>query len=84
MKTRIVRFGNSRGLRIPKLLLDQTGLSGEVEIAAADNALIIRPIRRPRDGWEEAFQKMVERGDDAILDDVLPSLSQWDEDEWEW
>ena len=52
MKTRIVRIGNSRGIRIPKPLLDQTGLQGEVEISAADGALIIRagPASRARAG----------------------------------
>lgn len=84
MKTRIVPIGNSQGIRIPKLLLEQTGLSGEVEISAEDDALVIRPARKPRALWAAAFQKMAQRGDDALLDDVPPSGSRWDEDEWEW
>ncbi|HET6572214.1 MAG TPA: AbrB/MazE/SpoVT family DNA-binding domain-containing protein [Fimbriiglobus sp.] len=84
MKTRIVPIGNSRGIRIPKPLLEQTGLSGEVEISAEDDALVIRPAKKPRAGWATAFQQMALRGDDALLDDVPPSLSGWDEDEWEW
>lgn len=84
MKTRIVRIGNSQGIRIPKPLLEQTGLRGEVEIIAQDDSLIIRPARRPRAGWAAAFQEMARRGDDALLDDVAPSLSSWDEDDWEW
>ena len=84
MKTRIVRIGNSRGVRIPKPLLDQTGLQGEVEISAADGALIIRAARKPREGWDAAFREMARRGDDALIDDAPPSLSRWDEDEWEW
>jgi antitoxin MazE len=84
MKTRIVRIGNSRGVRIPKPLLDQTGLQGEVEINAEDGALVIRAARKPREGWDEAFREMARRGDDALLDDAPPTLSAWDEDEWEW
>ena len=84
MRTRIVPIGNSQGIRIPKSLLEQTGLSGEVEIVAEDGALVIRPARKPRAGWAAAFQEMARRGDDALLDDVLPSLSSWDEDEWAW
>jgi antitoxin MazE len=84
MKIRIVPIGNSQGIRIPKPLLEQAGLSGEVEISAEDDALVIRPIRRPRDGWAAAFQKMAQHGDDRLLDDVAPTLSSWDEDEWEW
>ncbi len=84
MKTRIVRIGNARGIRIPKLLLEQTGLRGQVEISVQDDGLIIRPVRRPREGWAAAFQEMSHRGDDAQIDDVPPSLSSWDEDDWEW
>jgi antitoxin MazE len=84
MKIRIVRIGNSRGIRIPKPLLEQTGLHGEVEISAQDDSLVIRPARRPREGWAAAFQEMARRGDDALLDDAAPTLSSWDEDDWEW
>ena len=84
MKTRIVPIGNSQGIRIPKLLLEQTGLSGEVEISVTDDALVIRPVRKARANWAPAFQTMAQRGDDALLDEVAPSLSDWDEGEWEW
>jgi antitoxin MazE len=84
MKTRIIRIGNSRGIRIPEPLLEQTGLRGEVEITARDDPLIIRPARRPRESWADAFQEMARRGDDALLDDPALSLSSWDEDGWGW
>jgi antitoxin MazE len=84
MKTRIVPIGNSLGIRIPKTLLEQTQLQGEVEISVQDDALVIRPARKPRAGWDAAFEEMARRGDDALLYDVPPSLSRWDEEEWEW
>jgi antitoxin MazE len=84
MKTRIVRIGNSQGIRIPKPLLEQTGLQGEVEIQAENGSLVIRPTRKPRAGWAASFQEMAQRGDDAMLDNAPPSLSSWDEEEWEW
>ena len=84
MKTRIIRIGNSQGIRIPKPLLQQTGLRGEVEITARDDSLIIRPARRPREGWAASFQEMARRGEDALHDDPAPSLSSRDEDGWEW
>jgi antitoxin MazE len=83
MKTRIVRIGNSKGVRIPKPLLDQTGLDGEVEIEAQHNSLLIRAARKPREGWSQAFRQMAQAGDDRIIDD-LPNLSSFDKDEWEW
>jgi antitoxin MazE len=84
MKTRIVRIGNSQGVRIPRALLEESGLHGEVEIIAQDGTLVIRPARKPREGWAEAFREMARRGDDALLDEAPPSLSTWDRDEWEW
>jgi antitoxin MazE len=84
MKARIVRIGNSKGVRIPKPILEQTGLSGEVDISAEKDAVVIRPAARPRAGWEAAFRAMARRGDDHLLDDAGPALSRWDEEEWEW
>lgn len=84
MKTHIVRIGNSRGIRIPKALLEESGLNGEVELNARPGSLVIRPARKPREGWAEAFEGMAGRGDDGLLDDVHPTQSAWDEDEWEW
>ena len=41
-------------------------------------------VRVPRQGWEEQYQRMAENGDDALLDGDIPSLTDWDETEWEW
>jgi antitoxin MazE len=83
MRTRIVRIGNSQGIRIARQLLEQTGLRDEVEIEAEGNTLVIRPVAVPRAGWAEAFQAMSRQGDDALLDDDLVA-NPWDEDEWRW
>jgi len=82
MKARIVRIGNSQGLRIPKPILEQTGLRDEVEIVVRGNALVISPIRRPRAGWAEAFRAMATHGDDKLTDETQPR--RWDEDKWQW
>jgi antitoxin MazE len=84
MKTRIVKIGNSLGVRIPKLLLEQSQLAEEVEIEAVDRQIIIRSARQPRDGWDTAFQTMAQNGDDALLDNEARGLSNWDETEWQW
>jgi antitoxin MazE len=83
IKTRIVKIGNSQGIRIPKLLLDQTGFGEEVELELQDNSIVIRASRSPRDGWEERFKMMAEQGDDRLLDEPL-QLSSWDDEDWEW
>ena len=84
MRTRIVKIGNSQGVRIPKLLLERSNLAEEVELEAEDDRIIIRSTRQPRHGWEGAFRSMAERGDDALLDDGPLTRSIWDEDEWQW
>jgi antitoxin MazE len=83
VRARIVRIGNSRGLRIPKQLLDQTGLGDEVELEVQRDQIVIRSAHRPRAGWEEQFRAMAEQGDDRLLDDE-PVPTQWDETEWTW
>ena len=84
MKTRIVKIGNSQGIRIPKLLLERSNLAEEVELEAEDNQIIIRSTKQPRQDWERAFRTMAERGDDSLLDNNLFTQTQWDEDEWQW
>lgn len=81
LRTQIVSIGNSRGIRIPKLLIRQIGFEKEVEITVQDNALLIRPVGRARQGWKEQYRLMAEHGDDHLLDDLSPT--KWDEEEWE-
>ena len=82
MKARIIRIGNSRGIRIPKPLIEQTGLGDAVEIAVQGNTLVISPVGRPRAGWVEAVRAMAVHGDDQLLAETRPT--RWDEDEWQW
>jgi len=84
MKTKIVKIGNSQGIRIPKPLIAQTGIQGEVDISVEENRLVIAPAGHPRVNWGAAFRAMALRGDDSLLDDGEPTGSVWDEKEWEW
>ncbi len=83
MRARVIKIGNSQGLRIPKPILDQTGILDEVEIEVEKNQIIIRPVKNVRDGWASAFKKMRENGDDELIIDENISDS-WDEEEWQW
>jgi antitoxin MazE len=82
VKTRIVRVGNSRGVRLPKVLLEQARLAEEVELRAEPGRIIIRAARPPRAGWAEAARRMRERHDDELLDPSTPT--RFDHEEWEW
>jgi len=68
MKSILIAIGNSRGIRIPKLLMDQTGLTGEVELVARDGDLFVRNAAGPRARWAEAFRAMAANGDDRLID----------------
>ena len=81
-KTRIVRIGNSRGIRVPKILLDQAKLSDEVELHAEPGRLVVQAARRPRMGWAEAALAMSKQGHDDLLDQ--PIATRFDQKEWEW
>ena len=82
MKARIVKVGNSRGIRIPKVLLDQLGFGTEVEMTVQPDQLVIRSPHRPRAGWQQQFKAMASAGDDRLLD--TPVATEWDKQEWTW
>jgi antitoxin MazE len=91
-KTKIIRIGNSQGVRIPRSLLEQAGvveneqgdvLGQEVELEVEEEGILIRLVRQVRSGWEEQFREMAEREEDLLLEDV-PQASSWDEKEWVW
>ncbi len=85
MKTtaKIIQIGNSRGIRLPKKALDETGLTGEVELVTGYNELVIRPLQKTREGWEESYIQMAKSGDDGLLIGEQPA-SDWDNNEWQW
>ena len=83
IKTRLVKIGNSQGLRIPKLVLDQLNLSSDVELEVQHDHLIVRPSTQPRADWAEQFRQMAEHNDDQLLDaDAV--LTEWEATEWHW
>ncbi len=84
VKARIVRIGNSQGIRIPKLMLDQVDLGEEVELVLQGEQIVIRPAHRARHDWTDQFEAMAARGDDELLDSELTVSTSWDEEEWEW
>jgi len=84
IKTRIIKIGNSRGIRIPKVFLDQAKLGNEIEMEVQGERLIIHSLRNPRQNWDEQYFEMARRGDDKLLGSEATSTSNWDKDEWEW
>jgi len=83
MKTELVRIGNSRGIRIPKPLIEQCGLEGTVDLSVENDRLVVSPGRRLRQGWTEAFQIAGSTRDDELLLEPMRA-SEFDRKEWKW
>ena len=83
MKVKVVRIGNSRGIRIPKAVLEQCGLQEAAELRVEKDHLVIAPEHRPRQGWEEAFIAARPSSEDELLLDASPS-SAFDREDWRW
>jgi antitoxin MazE len=83
MRAEIIRIGNSKGLRIPKAILEQCGMKNAVDLRVKDHSLIVTPYEELREGWEQCFQLMAKNKDDKLLESDLMSHS-WDEEEWQW
>jgi antitoxin MazE len=84
IKTGLIRIGNSRGIRLPKPLIDEHGFSDVVELhSRSDGVLIKQAKRQPREGWEEMAKAMAVAGDDELL---IPDtiVNEWDRTEWTW
>jgi len=82
MKARLIRIGNSRGVRLPKPVIEQAGLTGEVELRVRQGSITILPKAGRRSGWAEAAQRLSADGEDRLLD--RPTPTRFDEEEWEW
>ena len=81
MRARVIKIGNSQGVRIPKPILEQTGIMEDVELEVEKNQIIIRPLSNPRAGWDLAFKTMVENDDDVLIYGTENILNSWDEKE---
>jgi antitoxin MazE len=82
MKVNIVAIGNSKGIRIPKSVLDQCKFDKEAELEVENNRIIIKPHRKKsREGWGEAFKLMHECKEDVLL---LGDSLDLEMKNWEW
>lgn len=79
LRAKLVKIGNSRGIRLAKPLLEVAGLADEVEIEAASGVLTIRPSAHPRAGWAEAASSFEAEG---LLDEV--SATRFDDEDSSW
>ena len=80
METAIIKIGNSKGLRLSKAILEKYNINEKVEIILEKGRIILKPIEKPRQDWDKAFQKMhFENDDQLLINDVFDSekFEEW-------
>ena len=82
MKTKLVQIGNSRGVRLPKPLIEEAGLDNEVHVTVRRGEIVIRPAGKARTGWAAAAKRLHEQKADMLLDQEAPTA--FDDSEWQW
>jgi antitoxin MazE len=81
MKAQIIQIGNSQGIRIPKMLLEESRIVGEVDLELHPDGILIRNAQKPRAGWDEAFKAAAEDDDELAGESVKTAF---DKKEWQW
>ena len=82
MRVNIIPIGTSKGVRLPKAVLEQCNAQNGFELELKDGAVVLHPLNKPRAGWAKAFQDMAAAGDDILLD--AESMTDFDESDWQW
>lgn len=83
MKVKLVRIGNSRGIRIPRVILEQCGFEETAELRVERDRLVIAREQHPREGWEEAFLAAGPSSNDELLLEAASS-NKFDREDWRW
>ena len=78
MEISIVQIGNSKGISLAKTVLERYDITDKVELIFKEGFLILKPVKKVRDGWDEALKKMAERGDDELLIDDVFEDENWE------
>lgn len=82
MEIPVVRIGNSRGIRIPKSVIDQLYIQDTLELEVHENEIVLKPVKgKAREGWRQSFADMHSEGEDEPL---IPELEDEDVFDWEW
>ncbi len=82
MLVSVIPIGNSRGIRIPKSILQQLNIEENLELEIHDKGILLKPvIKKPRENWEKAFKDMHNNGDDKIIIDDFDEQADF---QWEW
>jgi antitoxin MazE len=80
MEVSVVKIGNSRGIRFSKTIIERYNIRDTVDLILDKGQIIIKPLSKPRKGWDKAFMEMQANGDDKlIMPDIFEeeNLEEW-------
>jgi antitoxin MazE len=82
MLVSVIQIGNSRGIRLPKAILDQLNISEKLDLEVENQQIILKPVQdKPRQGWSDAFKEMASLKEDRLL---IADTNGTEGFEWEW
>jgi antitoxin MazE len=68
MKTNLVQIGNSKGVRLPRAVMEQSQLTDELELEVGDGVVVLRAIRSVRKNWQEDAANCRASSEDDLAD----------------
>lgn len=80
MELSVIKIGNSKGFRLSKTLIEKYNIKDKVELILEKGYIILKPIAKPRKGWDKAFKEMSQQGEDKLLiNDVFDdeNIEEW-------
>lgn len=83
MRVDVVPIGNSKGIRLPKSIIEQCGFQKTVDIEVVDHKLVIKSSPYVREGWEEAFSNKLFLVNNQ-LEELQVISNKWDKEGWQW
>ncbi len=80
MEISVIKIGNSKGIRFSKTIIERYNIRDTVDLILEKGQIIIKPLSKPRKGWEKAFKELNASGDDKlIMPDIFEeeNLEEW-------
>jgi antitoxin MazE len=82
IELKIVPVGNSKGIRLPKEIIERYAISESIVLEAREEGLLFRNRRDKRLSWEETYTEMARERDDwsdldVAIADGLPPEETW-------
>lgn len=85
MQVSVVKIGNSKGIRIPKKVLDQCQVDDVLELSVKNNAILLKPVhKKPREGWAEAIEEANKKYGEEELDHEWLDADLLHDKDWQW